>query len=126
MALNCPLRDAVFALGLQEFIVHFSEFCGTGVSSSLGLPENGGTGRQREHERRDPGDDDRSMASRPLDCALEETWPARSDRLVFQKSAQVIAQVSCRDVASRRGLLHRFQDDGFEISRYGGIDPSWW
>ena len=55
------------------------------------------------------------MPRGPFAAAIDERWPPRLDRLVFQEAPQVVGQVLGRGVAAGRVFGHRLEDDGFQV-----------
>ena len=64
------------------------------------------------------------IAPAPSPSALPAGRPAGLNGLVEKKAAQIILEVFRAGVAATGLLRDRFEDDGFQVARYAGVQPA--
>ena len=76
-----------------------------------------------EQERHD-GHDDRQCAFEPAGSAARAPGSPGPDRLIVEKSLEIIGHLARGGIAARRVFGHRLQDDRFQVERDLGLESA--
>src|SRR5579883_888675 len=76
----------------------------------------------REKKERDYRPKHRRMPPRPFSQSLHWCCPPRSNRLIFQKTREIVGHLPRRGVALRRRFGQRLEDDRLQLDRYGFLN----